>query len=310
MPTSGGSRRRKPGGSQCGGLRSWLPVCCGVVLGLWIIACVVFIARGFHEGHAAAREVPPPFITVKNHRHGAPQQALRSAADAGAGDGTARRPLRKGASKYSAVERQAAAVALVQRVVGSDAAALFQVTVTPKDSQLDADTFEIHDVPPPKHASHAASGPRIHLKGTNGVSVASALNWYLRYYCKVDTSWMSQFPLQLPEELPAVGKAVSRKSLVRWGYYENVCTHSYTQAWWDWERWEREIDWMAMGGINLPLALTGQEAVMQRVFSKMGLTHDQIAAYFTGPGFLAWNRMLNIKAWGGGLPQSWINGQA
>jgi alpha-N-acetylglucosaminidase len=28
-------------------------------------------------------------------------------------------------------------------------------------------------------------------------------------------------------------------------------------AFWDWERWEREIDWMALQGINLPLAFTG-----------------------------------------------------
>ncbi|MDB4339416.1 hypothetical protein N9995_00270 [bacterium] len=120
---------------------------------------------------------------------------------------------------------------------------------------------------------------------------------------------MSAFPLQLPESLPKVGRPITRTSLVRWGYYENVCTHSYTQAWWDWARWEREIDWMAMNGINLPLALTGQEAVMQRVFLKMGLTKEQITSYFTGPAFLAWNRMINIRNWGGGLSQSWIDGQ-
>lgn len=32
---------------------------------------------------------------------------------------------------------------------------------------------------------------------------------------------------------------------------------SYSSTWWDWPRWEREIDWMAMNGINLPLAFTG-----------------------------------------------------
>ena len=37
-------------------------------------------------------------------------------------------------------------------------------------------------------------------------------------------------------------------------------------AWWDWKRWEKEIDWMALQGINLPLAFTGQEAVWQKVF--------------------------------------------
>ena len=28
-------------------------------------------------------------------------------------------------------------------------------------------------------------------------------------------------------------------------------------AFWNWERWEQEIDWMALQGINLPLAFTG-----------------------------------------------------
>lgn len=37
-------------------------------------------------------------------------------------------------------------------------------------------------------------------------------------------------------------------------------------VWWGWERWEREIDWMALQGINLPLAFTGQEAIWQKVF--------------------------------------------
>jgi hypothetical protein len=37
-------------------------------------------------------------------------------------------------------------------------------------------------------------------------------------------------------------------------------------VWWDWKRWEKEIDWMALQGINLPLAFTGQEAIWQKVF--------------------------------------------
>lgn len=37
-------------------------------------------------------------------------------------------------------------------------------------------------------------------------------------------------------------------------------------VWWDWEAWEKELDWMALQGINLPLAFTGQETVWQKVF--------------------------------------------
>ena len=52
---------------------------------------------------------------------------------------------------------------------------------------------------------------------------------------------------------------------LRFRYYQNVCTVSYSFAWWDWAHWEREIDWMAMSGINLPLAFNAQEAIWQRV---------------------------------------------
>jgi hypothetical protein len=47
-------------------------------------------------------------------------------------------------------------------------------------------------------------------------------------------------------------------------YFHLVLEDSF--AWWDWKRWEKEIDWMALQGINLPLAFTGQEAIWQKVF--------------------------------------------
>ena len=34
--------------------------------------------------------------------------------------------------------------------------------------------------------------------------------------------------------------------------------YSYSMTFWDWERWEAEIDWMALQGINLPLAFSGK----------------------------------------------------
>ena len=49
----------------------------------------------------------------------------------------------------------------------------------------------------------------------------------------------------------------------------NICgviCYADSFVWWDWERWEKEIDWMALQGINLPLAFTGQETIWQKVF--------------------------------------------
>ena len=75
---------------------------------------------------------------------------------------------------------------------------------------------------------------------------------------------------------------------VRFRYYQNVCTFSYSSVWWNWTRWRREIDWMALNGINLPLAFTGQEAIWQRVYHKIGLTQQELDSFFGGPAFLAW----------------------
>ena len=46
---------------------------------------------------------------------------------------------------------------------------------------------------------------------------------------------------------------------VRFSWYTNVCTPSYSFAWWGWARWEKEIDLMAMQGVNIMYAHTGTE---------------------------------------------------
>jgi hypothetical protein len=93
-------------------------------------------------------------------------------------------------------------------------------------------------------------------------------------------------------------------------YYMNVCTVSYSGAWWDWSRWQREIDWMALHGINLPLTFTGQEIVWRQLWLEVGLTDAEIQRWLAGPAFLAWQRMGNIRGWAGPLSANWIKQQA
>lgn len=45
---------------------------------------------------------------------------------------------------------------------------------------------------------------------------------------------------------------------------------------------------MALNGINLPLAFTGQEAIWKRVYMKLGCTEKDLEDHFAGPAFLAW----------------------
>ena len=66
---------------------------------------------------------------------------------------------------------------------------------------------------------------------------------------------------------------------------------------------------MALNGINMPLAITGQEAVWYNVWSKLGMTDKEIRNYFTGPTYLPWHRMANIDKWNGPLPKEWLDKQ-
>jgi alpha-N-acetylglucosaminidase len=87
-------------------------------------------------------------------------------------------------------------------------------------------------------------------------------------------------------------------------------TFSYTAAFWTWEDWELELDWLALRGVNLPLAWVGQEKILVEVFQEIGLTEIEVTSYFSGPAFQAWNRFGNIQgSWGGELPMEWIDNQ-
>ncbi len=54
-------------------------------------------------------------------------------------------------------------------------------------------------------------------------------------------------------------------------------------------------------GVNMPLALVGYEAILARVWKKMGLTDEEINSYFVGPAHLPWMRMGNISGVDGPL---------
>jgi len=66
---------------------------------------------------------------------------------------------------------------------------------------------------------------------------------------------------------------------------------------------------MALNGINMPLAFTGQEYVWRALFRELGITDSELAEWFTGPAFLAWFRMGNVQGWGGPMPAGWIDQQ-
>lgn len=184
-----------------------------------------------------------------------------------------------------------AAIALLQRVIPNH---VDHFIIEELSDTVDKDIFEIE-----------SRGDKIILRGNNGVSIASGLYYYLNEYAHCQVTWNGS-NMNLPPVLPVVPAKIQRRSPYKYRYYMNYCTFSYTMSWWNWERWEKEIDWMALHGINMPLAITGQEYVWQEVYKQMGFSDDDLRQFFSGPAYFAWFWMGNLDAWGGPLPQSWI----
>ena len=155
-----------------------------------------------------------------------------------------------------------------------------------------------------------SEGNKIIISGNNANSMAVGLNHYLKNYCLTTISWYKDDPIELPKTLPNIPAEVTIKANVPTRFFLNYCTFGYSMTWWKWSDWEHFIDWMALNGINMPLAITGQEAIWYKVWSKLGLTDEEIRGYFTGPAHLPWHRMCNLDGWQSPLPKEWLSSQA
>jgi alpha-N-acetylglucosaminidase len=182
--------------------------------------------------------------------------------------------------------------AVLERLIGKRANEFEFLIVENKDVN-EADWFEVE-----------TTGNHVKIKATSNTALCYATYHFLKEIGAVLVSWEGN-RIDLPKTWPKYSKKESTPFKYR--EYLNACTFGYTTPWWDWKRWEQEIDWMAFHGINLPTAMEGQEAVWQELWKEYGLTSKQLEAHFTGPAFLPWQRMGNINSLQGPLPQEWID---
>ena len=195
--------------------------------------------------------------------------------------------------------------------IDKGAAAKFKTVLVKSDK----DFFEIDQARTRKGnstsaASKSATGKNnpIIIRGNSWVNIAVGINWYLKHHAGIHISW-NNMNVKLPAVLPAVKQKERHETDLKLRYNFNYCTFSYTMAFWDWNRWQKEIDWMALHGINMPLAAVGTESVWRNMLLKLGYSEEEVGKFIAGPAFLAWWEMNNLEGWGGPLPLNWYKQQ-
>lgn len=182
---------------------------------------------------------------------------------------------------------------LIERQIGIRANEITCQVIEPVNGK---ETFEIE----------ARDGVLV-LKGSSTVAICYAFHTYLKEACHAMKTWSGEH-IELPEIWPDY---IAKKQTTPYSYryFLNVCTYGYTTPYWNWDRWEKEIDWMALRGVNMPLATVASEAIAERVWLRMGLTKEEIRAFFTAPAHLPWHRMGNLNTWDGPLSDKWQESQ-
>ena len=206
--------------------------------------------------------------------------ACAAASDASVGYYT--RPVRVPAT---AADPVAAVTGLITRLLGAAYVPAFTLEVIPADAATGRDVFET--APP------VAAG-RVTLRGNTGVSLASALGWYLKYACNASFTWGRDGSgnqlrtVPPPAALPAPTATDRHVKTVAHVYGYNTVTAGYTTAFWDAVQWQAEIDRLALWGVDLPLAFAGQEAAWLAFWVGEGLDAADVLSFFSGPAFLPW----------------------
>ncbi len=170
-----------------------------------------------------------------------------------------------------------AITSLLNRIGGNGAADRFVIIIDETlDDQHGKDVFII-----------TSQDGKPCIKGNTQLSVATGINWYLNHYAHINLTWNN-----LTTDLSAVNLPVptsEEKHICNTTYRYNfdAAAFSYSTAFWTWERWQKEIDWMALHGINAPLNLVGYEVVTRNFLRELGVSEEIIKNYIAGPGYLS-----------------------
>jgi len=182
---------------------------------------------------------------------------------------------------------------VIQRLIGNLANGIQLRVISPVGNN---DAYEI-----------SAHNGQLLVMGSSPSAICHGFYKYLQNACHSMVSWSGA---HLP--LPAAWPDYPEERVVspyQYRYFLNVVTFGYTTPYWDWARWEKELDWMALHGINLVLAPVASESIAARVWRQMGVQEKDIKDFFTGPAYFPWHRMGNLNKWDGPFPDTWQQDQ-
>lgn len=187
---------------------------------------------------------------------------------------------------------------IIDRIIGSQYRSWFSFDIV-EDFSRTKDWYSV---------GYDSISNKIMIKGNEGLSLSSGLNYYLKNYCNVGVSEQTVNG-KMPSAIVPMDTTVIKENQVDVRYAFNYCTLNYTFSYADAEEFQREYDWMALNGVNCVLDLAGQEAVWIMFLMNFGYTYDEAKDWIAGGTYYAWQFMDNMEVIGGPVSDEWVAGR-
>lgn len=153
------------------------------------------------------------------------------------------------------------------------------------------------------------AGGRIRIEGSTPSALLFGVNWYLKYLAHLHVSANGD-QLGTAHELPLPSAPIDIDTPYAWRYALNENVDGYTSPYWDWARWQREIDLLALSGINALIIERGADMVLYRTFRDFGYTDREIRAWITQPAHQNWQLMGNLCCFDGPISRELLEKRA
>ena len=162
--------------------------------------------------------------------------------------------------------------------------------------------FELRTLPAaPGRERFRISGANgcIEVDGSTPSALLFGLNWYLKYVAHVqispDGDRVGGGPFPLPRTV------IERSTPYEYRFALNENVDGYSAPYWSWPRWQREIDVLALSGINAVLLERGTDSVLYNTFRDFGYSDSDIRGWLAAPAHQNWQLMGNLCCFGGPL---------
>ena len=173
-----------------------------------------------------------------------------------------------------------------------------------------AQQFELGTLPASGHERFriARDNGHIRVEGSTPSALLFGVNWYLKYVAHVQISPNGDRVGDAPFPLPTTVIARETPYPSRYALNENV--DGYTAPYWDWPRWQREIDVLALSGINAVLIERGTDSVLYQTFRDAGYSDQDIRNWITQPAHQNWQLMGNLCCFNGPISTTLLHKRA